>query len=59
MDLVQAAYAQFRQKWDMKLPEQYRLDLPFDMDSLRKIQKPKGFDFVTPVKDDPTLIDLL
>jgi hypothetical protein len=43
----------------MKLPEQYRLDLPFDMDSLRKIQKPKGFDFVAPVKDDPTLIDLL
>ncbi len=59
MDLVQAAYAQFRQKWDMKLPEQYRLDLPFDMEALRRIQKPKGFDFVAPVKDDPTLIDLL
>jgi hypothetical protein len=59
MALVQDAYALFRQKWDTSLPEQYRLDLPLDMNALRQVSKPKGFEFVPPIKDEPNLIDLV
>ena len=57
MEVVQGAYAAFRQKWDLSMPEQYRVDLPFDMNKLRQVQKPKGFEFSPLIKDEPNLID--
>lgn len=58
MELVQAAFVHFRQKWDMSLPEKYTVDLPLNMERCRKAQKGKGFEYVAPVKDDPALIEL-
>jgi len=57
MALVQVAYGHFRQKWDMTLPEVYRGDMPLIFDNARNAKKPKGFDFVPPVKDDQAGVD--
>jgi hypothetical protein len=59
MELVQAAFVHFRQKWDMSLPEKYAIDLPMDMERCRKAHKGKGFEHTPPIKDDPGLIDLM
>ncbi len=59
MQLVQAAFVHFRQKWDMTMPEQYTRDLFIDFEKIRKTQKGKGFEFTPAVKDDPALIELV
>jgi GT2 family glycosyltransferase len=58
MAMVQAAYAQFRLKWDMTLPEQYRGDMPLVFDNALNAKKMKGFDYVAPLKIDAAHMDM-
>jgi hypothetical protein len=57
MAIVQAAYSQFRLKWDMYLPEQYKGDAPMPFENAINAKKMKGFDFVAPIKPDPALVE--
>jgi GT2 family glycosyltransferase len=59
MQVVQAAYSLFRQKWDPALPENYTNSDAINFDKIRKAQKPKGFDHIEFMKDDPALLDIL
>ena len=60
MAAVQEAYARFREKWDLSMPERYPGGTgSFDFAKLRATTKPKGFDHSPPLPDDPAIAENL
>jgi len=57
MQVVQDAYALFREKWDPALPVQYPGADALELERLRTADAPAGGDYQPPLKPDPTLVE--
>lgn len=53
MATVQDAYLSFRQKWDPTMPEKFGGTQDWNFDRLRTLNRPKGWDYIAPIKHDP------
>jgi len=58
MQVVNAAYLEFRAKWDPSLPPKYPGTGPIDFVKLRAASPPQGGDFQAPITPDPAICDV-
>lgn len=59
MATVQDAYLMFRQKWDPTLPEKYAGTQDWNFDRLRTLTRPKGWDYIAPIKAEAAAVEKL
>ena len=58
MEVVNAAYQAFRDKWDPTMPPNYSGTGPINFERLRTIAPPAGGEFQPPVKPDPSICEI-